>query len=1100
MVLRQSVRICFVISLIIMFSACIGLPNQAPNKHRDSTPTSNVEAREIATMRQVSFATTEGTWMALDVSPDGRMIVFDLLGDLYLMPIEGGDAVPLTSGQAWDQSPRFSPDGQEVFFISDRVGRKNLWRVSLDNQIAKQVTRLKRHVVGAINFSHDHRSMLAGIAALGMDYQNGAEVLLHFIDPASGAITPIEPWTGPVYDTSSGLIRRVRSVKQTFSGSGAGAGRDVFFSEFSISNRDDGVWQFRVGIHGFNGDTQSRYRVTDEDVPYSEFKPELSHDGTLLAYFRQYDDRRTELRLLELKSDRDRLLVRLENAEDALYSITDDHRPNYAFTPDDRALIFWHAGEIRRVNLADAESEAIPFRVNVVRDIVVRAEPVASNIKAIEEAKTIRWPSLSRNGQTLIFVAAGHIWAEDLASGELWRLTEEDEFAFMPTISPDGSSVAYTSISSNWKDYTPRGEDPFSLERGRLMVVDIVGHRRREVLSAPETQFMLPQWSEDGAKIATLRKTHPGPTSEWTVGWANAEGGGFNEVLTLPTRHVFPEGKSLYSRWVGFDRSGKNLVFSYPVSPETTLLSMADLDGGQFQILAAGASDVGGITPSPGLTSLLLTRRDGTLWKTPFELETEPKALSTFTPNVTRLSESGGYYSIWYGDDQLSFGFGRKFYQYDLNTSDLTGREVGFPIIRPMSSKPIAFVGARLVTLTESDTPNRIIENGVLLVDHGRIKAIGEEVDVELPNETQIIDVAGLTIVPGFIDTHYHDMGGTSTFNFPFSGRLGDRSAMKYGMTSAWDPGSRNDDAGAAHSDLQTSGRVLGPRWSYTSGILGFPYAVSLIDTSSSLEIVGRSDDLGVVVAKEYNATTRSQQQQLSSAARSRDLGVVAHLDRFDMTMTRIVDGYTGADHQYLPIPFYEDVYQFLLHSEFIWTPNIATTTSSVSTSDRSVSTYYCDAVDEARRQEAFVVSKAISYCDMVMRRDALPEMETHRAGRVARQVALAAEAGVKIGVSAHNRPAYNLHVEMWALNIGGMPEEEVLRATSMTNAEKLGLQNEIGSLEVGKIADFVVLEANPLDSILNTMSLRYTVQFGVIYDSETAEPVDPETLAVIVH
>ena len=76
------------------------------------------------------------------------------------------------------------------------------------------------------------------------------------------------------------------------------------------------------------------------------------------------------------------------------------------------------------------------------------------------------------------------------------------------------------------------------------------------------------------------------------------------------------------------------------------------------------------------------------------------------------------------------------------------------------------------------------------------------------------------------------------------------------------------------------------------------------------------------------------------------------------------------------------------------------------------------------------------------------------------------------------------------------MPIEDVLRATTMTNAEKLGLQEEIGSLETGKIADFLILDQNPLDNILNTLSIRYTVQGGVIYDSATAERVDPAAIA----
>jgi len=85
--------------------------------------------------------TDEGTWMSLDVSPDGKEIVFDLLGDLYLIPSAGGEATALSSGVAWDEQPRFSPDGNTIAFTSDRAGGDNLWLVDRDGQGPRQVTK-----------------------------------------------------------------------------------------------------------------------------------------------------------------------------------------------------------------------------------------------------------------------------------------------------------------------------------------------------------------------------------------------------------------------------------------------------------------------------------------------------------------------------------------------------------------------------------------------------------------------------------------------------------------------------------------------------------------------------------------------------------------------------------------------------------------------------------------------------------------------------------------------------------------------------------------------------------------------------------------------
>jgi len=98
---------------------------------------------ELVATRQMDLDTDEGTWISLDVSPDGRTIVFDLLGDLYTMPITGGPATALTSGMMYDAQPRFSPDGKSIVFTSDRNGGDNVWTMDLTTKASRVVTQGK---------------------------------------------------------------------------------------------------------------------------------------------------------------------------------------------------------------------------------------------------------------------------------------------------------------------------------------------------------------------------------------------------------------------------------------------------------------------------------------------------------------------------------------------------------------------------------------------------------------------------------------------------------------------------------------------------------------------------------------------------------------------------------------------------------------------------------------------------------------------------------------------------------------------------------------------------------------------------------------------
>src|ERR1043166_351543 len=111
-----------------------------PSPKTDTTKKDPTNSLPLATTRTVRFTTAEGTWMSVDLSPDGGTIVFDLLGDLYTVPLSGGKATRIVGGNSIDVQPRYSPDGKSLVFISDRSGVEATWISDADGTHPRLLT------------------------------------------------------------------------------------------------------------------------------------------------------------------------------------------------------------------------------------------------------------------------------------------------------------------------------------------------------------------------------------------------------------------------------------------------------------------------------------------------------------------------------------------------------------------------------------------------------------------------------------------------------------------------------------------------------------------------------------------------------------------------------------------------------------------------------------------------------------------------------------------------------------------------------------------------------------------------------------------------
>ena len=121
-------------------------------------------------------------------------------------------------------------------------------------------------------------------------------------------------------------------------------------------------------------------------------------------------------------------------------------------------------------------------------------------------------------------------------------------------------------------------------------------------------------------------------------------------------------------------------------------------------------------------------------------------------------------------------------------------------------------------------------------------------------------------------------------------------------------------------------------------------------------------------------------------------------------------------------------------------------------------------------------------------RRRLIPDDEWHHID-ISKSANAIAKAGGMILLGAHGQlQGLAAHWEMWMFEQGGMTPHEALRAGTLWGAQVLGLSNDIGSLEAGKLADLVVLNANPLDDLQNSEQVHMTMMNGFLYDSDLNE------------
>jgi len=423
--------------------------------------------------RWARFTTSEGTWISLDVSPDGQTIAFDMLGDLYTMPAAGGTATAITNGIAHDMQPRFSPDGEHVVFVSDRSGDNNVWVARADGSDLRQITK-DAGIASAFlspEWTPDGNYIVVARRVLG----GGLEKLWLY---------HIRGGTGVQMTPASGGLRLM--------GPAFGADdRYVWYSQrFGSWTYNAILPQYQLGVY----DRKAGTRTTMSSQFGSAFRPALSPDGKWLTYGTRHEAE-TGLRLRDLATGEESWLAYPIQRDEQESVANMDVLPGYSFTPDSRAVVISYGGGIWSVPVDGSAPSNIPFTVNAE----VAVGPAVMFEYPIEDtptftARQIRDAVPSPDGSRVAFSAMDRLYVMDLPNGTPARLTRQEVGEFQPAWSADGRSIAFVT----WDD-----------AEGHIMSVSSGGGNPRQ-LTTVSGYYREPAWTPDASRIVAIRSDDRG--------------------------------------------------------------------------------------------------------------------------------------------------------------------------------------------------------------------------------------------------------------------------------------------------------------------------------------------------------------------------------------------------------------------------------------------------------------------------------------------------------------------------------------------------------------------------------------------------------------
>ncbi|OQP59107.1 hypothetical protein A3860_38730 [Niastella vici] len=1051
--------------------------------------------------RTFTLTTNEGSSMDVDVSPDGNNILFTLLGELFLISSKGGEAIQLSRGMAINTYPVWSPNGKLIAYVTDGSGEKHVHVRDLSGKYHKILGR------------------------------NEVGLWFDWFPPSERKVEPI--WLPEGENIVSDLnVYHLSGFKKKLPDALIRTNSTYLSPEFNY-NTIIGFTNDRRYIFFEDNETIKRYdrkrsidtviiknRKDDpENILSRENNVRVSPNGHWLTYIKKSKNTCSSdsLVLYDINDSTRKSLVSVQTKNSGRI-----YERHYSFSSDSKYIYIGFGGKIHRIDVQSKRDDVINFNATVKVDM---APLVRNNFPLSQdslEVKYTRSANANPNGTKLVFSALGSIYIQDLPTGIPVKFVNQSGLQFHPIFSPDGQWIAYVS------------EDDYD-GNGNVWRVSVSGGEPQKV-SSVAGHYCNPAWSPDGKYIVVVRGD--GSVGELSNGdraqiqILSVNDGGMkvlaDKVPFYNMPSFSPDGHKIF-----FVPKQEGLGVRLKSDPKFVYVDLNDT-GYTQRVLASGGTLSGtGVDTyskqmiiSPDEQYLIYTDADD-LCLVPFANLGYPILIhdTIYGSENGRLPAirlvRGAYDPHWEnGGKILSWSFGNKYYranvakiieaclQTDLENTPKDTRlafvptnVIDVPIIAdqeiPIHLKEplyhgrgtIALKNARIVTMGAA----KVIEKGIALIRDGRLIAVGENRNVKIPADAKVLDFEGKTIIPGLIDIHTHAAPRSDMFPLLHDPWL---ALFAYGVTTIRDPAGSINELGFA--ELTETGKTTGPRvFSVGHAIYIATDQRNVTSLNSAQILVNNLERLGAIGIKQYTLPTRLQKQWLLMASQQAKVNMTNEGGRLPLEYIGMIkDGSPGVEH----IPVFGDAYKdligFLAASGTYITPTLQVAWGK----------HNEQACEYFRRQYLLPTPKMKAimsdasyqqlqkkYIRFYSNLDSIAPLQCSGLLENFKLVASIRKAGGKIALGSHTEDlGIGAHFELWALQMGGLSNYEALQIATIESAKALGMEKDLGSIDVGKVADLVILDKNPLEDIHNSISIKYVMKDGVLYDGNTLDMIWP--------